>query len=192
MAGPTIGLPGTVCPGAEARMLTMRRLSKGRFRSPPFTSIRRIMGRWERCVVACGLLRRCVGPSALRRAIRALYAGIAKRHRDGGSMVRQVWRGSRFFRPDASDRPDLHLVAGRHRRCKHLSVYTLYLSRFVALVLSSGLCRRENGRALGAAERLLPPIRYCDRRRARLGHRLLCVVALAKAPAETGVIGSRC
>jgi len=93
---------------------------------------------------------------------------------------------------DASDRPDLHLVAGRHRRCEHLSVHTLHLSRCAALVLSSGLCRRENGRALGAAERLFPSVRYCDRCRARLGHRLLCVVALAKAPAETGIIGSRC
>ena len=29
---------------------------------------------------ACGLLYRCVGRSALRRAIRALYVGVAKRH----------------------------------------------------------------------------------------------------------------
>ena len=57
MAGSTIGLPGLVCHGAEARTPTMRRLSKARFRSLPFISIRRIMEYW----IDSGNGKRCAG-----------------------------------------------------------------------------------------------------------------------------------
>src|SRR5688572_31311983 len=99
-----------------------------------------------------------MGRSALRRAIRAVCIGITKRYRNGGSMVREIWRGSGIFQPNAPGRSDLHLIACRHRQGEYLSFHTFHVSRFVALVLSSGLYRCENGRAMGAPERLLPSV----------------------------------
>ena len=115
-----------------------------------------------------------------------------KRHRDGGSMVREIWRCSGIFQPDASGRPDLHLVAGRHRQSEYLSVHALHVSRCIALVLSSGLYRRENGRAVGASERLFPSVRHRDRRLPGARRGLFSLVSLAEAPHHSGVVTSPC
>src|SRR6185436_19653056 len=107
-------------------------------------------------------------------------------------MVREIWRCSRLFQPDASGYPDLHLLAGRHRQSEYLPLHSLYISRFIALVLSSGLYRCENGRAVGASAGLFSPVRHRDRPLSGACRGLFSLVPLAEAPHHSGVVTCPC
>src|SRR5262245_28123085 len=107
-------------------------------------------------------------------------------------MFREIWRGSGIFQPNDSGRPDLYLVTSRNCQSEYLSIHTLHFPWCVALVLSPGLHRRENGRAVGTSERLFPSVRYRDRAVPGACSGLFSLVTLAEAPHYSGVVTSSC
>src|SRR5580704_1767546 len=85
-----------------------------------------------------------------------------------------------LHRKAAASNPHLHCPARRSSPHAPRTISSLHLSRFLAMVLRTGLARHEARRKLARAGQVFPPIRRSHRRRPDCRCHLVCLVTLAK------------